>query len=314
MAESLNSWAVGPRSGMVPIGEYSLYLSASGPTRQNVNGSLQPAVIIEAGLCSGQSEWVAVQRLIAQKARVYAYDRAGYGRSDPSPHPLTAENRMSDLKSLLDAAEIPPPYVLIGHSYGGVLVREFLRQHGSQLVAGMVIVDSSKARTPLPEGWFTLIGDSSYHAIVGLDENQVLSLEEYQATKHDEERNGPTAQLEEACIFESTAKVNEFIGEGDQVLGDKALSVVFANESHDFRKVYEFGVKHGYGTKEAQDLLGQRLEEMEMVDEEGQRAHLSMSSRSRFVYAEGNARTHNLQFVAPEVIRDEVFWVLGISD
>lgn len=313
MTESLNSWTVGSRNGMVRVGEYSLNLSASGPTRQKLNGSLQPAVIIEAGLCSGQSEWVAVQGLIAQKARVYAYDRAGYGRSDPSPHQLTAENRMSDLKALLDAADIPPPYVLVGHSYGGVLVREFLRQHGSQLVAGMIIVDSPKARTPLPEGWFTLVGNDSYHAIVGLDENQVLSLEEYQAAKDDEERNGPTAQLEESCIFESTAKVNEFI-KGDQVLGDKPLSVIFANESHDFRKVYEFGAKHGHGTKEAQDRLRQRLEDMEKVDEEGQRAHLSMSSRSRFVYATGNARTHNLQYVAPEVIRDEVFWVLGISD
>ncbi|KAJ5261413.1 hypothetical protein N7478_012008 [Penicillium angulare] len=314
MKESQVSWTIGTRHGTLSIGAHRLYLSASGPTRQSTNGILQPAVIIEAGLCSGEREWIAVERLIAEKARVYAYDRAGYGRSDPSPDPLTAENRIMELTHLLENANVEPPYVLVGHSYGGVLVREFLRQHGKEKVAGMVIVDSSRVRTPLPSDWPSLVGDSEYPAIVGLDKNHVLSTEEYEAVKEDGHRNLPTAQLEESFMVASTEKVNDAIPEGPRALGDNRLSVIFGNESIDFQKLYDFGIAHGFGTKQAQDNLARRLEDMEKVDEQGQRAHLQMSSQSRFVYARGDARTHNLQYVAPEVIRDEVFWVLGLSD
>lgn len=64
------------------------------------------------------------------------------------------------------------------------------------------------------------------------------------------------------------------------------------------------------GTVEARDALAQRLLDMEDIDEMGQREHLSLSSRSRFVFAEGVARTHNMHFVMPELIVDEVRWVL----
>ncbi|KAJ5116559.1 alpha/beta-hydrolase [Penicillium angulare] len=219
-----------------------------------------------------------------------------------------------ELTRLLEVANIEPPYVLVGHSYGGVLVREFLRQHGKEKVAGMAIVDSSRVRTPLPSDWPSLMGDFQYPAIVGLDENHVLSAEEYEAVKEDEHRNLPTAQVEESCMVASTEKVNCAIPEGFQALGDSRLSVIFGNESVDFQKVYNFGIANGFGTQEARNSLARRLEDMEKVDEEGQRAHLQMSSQSRFVYARGKARTHNLQYVEPEIIRDEIFWVLGLAE
>ncbi|RAH69768.1 alpha/beta fold hydrolase [Aspergillus aculeatinus CBS 121060] len=314
-------WNKGTHSALVPLPERgpSLFLSAAGPERQKRNGSLPPAVIIEAGLGSSHVEWVAVQRLIAARARVYTYDRAGYGRSSEPPSPLlllppTAHNRVRELTQLLDAAQIPPPYVLIGHSYGGVLVREFLRQRGPDVVVGMVIVDSPRAQTPLPADWPSLMGDSDYYAVVGLDENVAVAPEEYRAIKEDEVRNRATAEAELALIAASTKELNEAIPEGVQALGNGRLSVIFANESVDFGKVYAYGVEHGHGSEEARRRLAERLAVMEEMDERGQRAHLSLSSRSRFVYATGKARTHNLQLVAPEVIRDEVFWVLGLVD
>ncbi|KAF8849135.1 hypothetical protein BDZ45DRAFT_697803 [Acephala macrosclerotiorum] len=62
--------------------------------------------------------------------------------------------------------------------------------------------------------------------------------------------------------------------------------------------------------EEAREALRKRLEDMVEVDKKGQRAHLSLSSQSRFVYAEGHARTHNLQLVYPQLIAGEVRWVL----
>ncbi|KAJ5950105.1 hypothetical protein N7454_001689 [Penicillium verhagenii] len=313
MGETQLPWNAGTHDGLVSIGSHKLHLYASGPTRQTLNGTYQPAVIIEAGLGSSQSEWVAVQRLIAAKARVYTYDRAGYGRSQASPLPPTAQNRVLELTHLLDAAAIEPPYILVGHSYGGVLIREFLRRHPEK-VAGMVIVDSSRVRTRLPTSWPNLMGPSSYPAIVGLDRNHILSSEEYETVERDQSRNMATAQVEEGFIASSTEAVNTAIPLGYQALGQKPLSVIFANESVDFGKIYDFSVTHGYGSITEQEEMRERLTDMEQVDEQGQRAHLGMSSRSRFVYAQDKGRTHNVQIVAPEMIRDEVFWALGITE
>lgn len=298
----------------VSIGTHSLCLSAAGPERRaRDDGTLPPAVLIEAGLGSGRSEWVAVQRLVSHRARVYSYDRAGYGESEKSSAELTAENRVRELSQLLEQAQISPPYVLIGHSYGGVLVREFLRVHGKDAVAGMVIVDSARTRTPIPANAESLAGNRSYHSIVGLDDNYAVTSEEYAKIKQDEANNSSVASLEGRLMDESTSRVNRAMPVNYQALGACRLSVIFANESLDFRKLYDFAVAHGYGSKETRDALAERLQDMEQVDEAGQRAHLALSSQSRFVYAEGKARTHNLQYVAPEVIAREVFWVLGLT-
>ncbi|OOF94078.1 hypothetical protein ASPCADRAFT_6835 [Aspergillus carbonarius ITEM 5010] len=307
-------WQSGTHAGLVSLGTHSLYLVGAGPPRPMTRtGHLQPAIIIEAGHCSGQAEWVAVSRSIAQRARVYRYDRAGYGRSEASPVAYSAANRVRDLAQLLNVAEIAPPYVLVGHSYGGVLVREFVRQY-PELVAGMVLVDSARSMMVLPTGWESLLGEDSYYAVVGLDANHVMGEEEYQAIKEDERRNLPAARLEGALVEESTKEVNEAMPEGCLVLGDHRVSVIFANMSVDFRKIYDHAVENEIGTEDAQRQLAVRLEDMAQVDEAGQRAHLGLSRQSRFVYAEGKARTHNLQYVAPEVIRDEVFWVLGLTE
>jgi hypothetical protein len=131
--------------------------------------------------------------------------------------------------------------------------------------------------------------------------------------KRDDEGNEVTIQAEEKCLKESTERVNEKV-RGKQVLGDGRLSVIFGNESVDFTKVYEWGVKHGNWTPEAREALRKRLEDMGDIDEKGQRENLSLSSESRFIYAEGIARTHNIQAVQPELIAKEVKWVIeGLS-
>ncbi|GKZ24240.1 hypothetical protein AbraIFM66951_002301 [Aspergillus brasiliensis] len=315
---SPSPWLSGTHSGHITIDGNHIFLSASGPERQTINNNnnntLQPAVIIEGGLGSSHSEWVVVQRLIAERARVYTYDRAGYGLSDVSPREPTAQNRVYELSRVLEEAEIEPPYVLVGQSYGGVLIREFLRVHTKSKVVGMVIVDSWREPNPLPRGWFSLLGGVGFDAVLGLDVNHEFSEEEYQRVKEDEVRNEAMFSVEEGFVAKSMEEVNAGLPVGVQALGDGRLSVVFGNRSVDFRKVLEFGTANGYGTQEVRESLAKRLETMEGVDEESQRTHLSLSRQSRFVYARGKAQTHNVHYVAPELIRDEVFWVLGLTD
>lgn len=105
-------------------------------------GSGQPVTVFESGLGGFSLEWGEVQQRVAGHGRVCAYDRAGYGWSDPGPLPRTATRNVTELHRLLEAAGETPPYVLVGHSYGGIIVRLFA-QYYPQEVAGVVLLDAS---------------------------------------------------------------------------------------------------------------------------------------------------------------------------
>lgn len=96
---------------------------------------------------------------------------------------------------------------------------------------------------------------------------------------------------------------------GRQLLAEERLSVVFCDESNDFRKVYDFALERGIGTEEAREELRHRLEDMSIVDEWAMRGHMALSSNSRFLEAEGKAKTHNVHLVAPELVSQEIEWV-----
>lgn len=110
-------------------------------------GSGSPTVILEAGSGAGSDDWSEVQPGLARATRTCAYDRAGLGNSlpvlgsPPFPGVHDASADVSDLERLLEHARITSPYVLVGRSYGGLLVRLFAhtRPHGT---AGMVLVDA----------------------------------------------------------------------------------------------------------------------------------------------------------------------------
>jgi pimeloyl-ACP methyl ester carboxylesterase len=105
-------------------------------------GTGSPTVILEAGLGASSMSWGPIFEDITFFTRVCAYDRAGLGWSDPLPTPIYRYQVAESLHTLLDKASIPGPYLLVGHSLGGVYVRAFAERYPSQ-VAGMVLIDSS---------------------------------------------------------------------------------------------------------------------------------------------------------------------------
>jgi len=123
-----------PPGRLVDIGGYRLHLYCIG------EGS--PAVILEAGGGNPWLSWYKVQPQAAQFTRVCSYDRAGLGWSDPSPKPRTTKVIAEELHTLLHNAGITGPFLLVGHSLGGMDVRMFASQYPSEVV-GMVLVDSS---------------------------------------------------------------------------------------------------------------------------------------------------------------------------
>jgi pimeloyl-ACP methyl ester carboxylesterase len=105
-------------------------------------GSGDPVVIFEAGMGAAASSWIPVQRRVAQQLRTVSYDRAGFGGSDPDTAPRTLERIAADLSALLLGLDITEPVVLVGHSWGGPILRAFAhaRPHS---VAGLVLVDAT---------------------------------------------------------------------------------------------------------------------------------------------------------------------------
>jgi pimeloyl-ACP methyl ester carboxylesterase len=104
-------------------------------------GSGSPAVVLESGISASSLNWRRVQTEIAEFARVCSYDRSGLGWSELSDQPCTPMSLAAQLHSLLRAAELRPPYVLVGHSFGGLVVRAFAARFPDE-TAGIVLVDA----------------------------------------------------------------------------------------------------------------------------------------------------------------------------
>lgn len=115
------------------VGDHRLHL--------NCQGSGSPTVVIDAGAGDWSSSWGVVQREIADLTKVCTYDRAGYGWSEPAPGRMTAQRSAGELHALLGRAGVPGPFVLAGHSAGGLTVRLFAHDFPDE-VAGVVFIDS----------------------------------------------------------------------------------------------------------------------------------------------------------------------------
>jgi pimeloyl-ACP methyl ester carboxylesterase len=122
-----------PRIGRaVDIGGRALNIYCSG------EGS--PAVVLESDAFAPGYSWVFIQREIAKTTRACWYDRAGYGWSDPGPAPRTSVRTAADLRLLLRAAGVAPPYLLVGDRFGGFNVRAYTGLYPDD-VGGVVLVD-----------------------------------------------------------------------------------------------------------------------------------------------------------------------------
>jgi pimeloyl-ACP methyl ester carboxylesterase len=134
IAAELAERAYPPPGEMVDVGGYSLHI--------NCVGQGSPTVVLDAGSGGFSAQWVRVQREVSGTTRVCAYDRAGMGWSEMGPEPRDARQITSELHTLLSKADIDGPYVLVGHSFGGLYMQTYANRYPDE-VAGVALVDSS---------------------------------------------------------------------------------------------------------------------------------------------------------------------------
>lgn len=130
-----------PPGLLVDVGGFRLHAQVAG--RDNPG----PTVILDAGMISFSSNWAWVQPEVARTAPVVAIDRAGLGWSDVGPNPRDAGSSARELHTALTKLGLPAPYVVVGHSYGGLTARAFAALYPDE-VMGMVLVDASH-----PDQW-----------------------------------------------------------------------------------------------------------------------------------------------------------------
>lgn len=125
---------VAMRGQLVDVGPYRLHLECT--------GSGSPTVILEPGGGGSAASMGLIAPAVARDTRVCVYDRAGRGWSDFAASPPDGAQIATDLHTLLHRAHVPGPYVLAGHSFGGLYVRAYAAQY-PQDVAGLVLLDST---------------------------------------------------------------------------------------------------------------------------------------------------------------------------
>jgi pimeloyl-ACP methyl ester carboxylesterase len=265
-------------SDLSPAGRYirlrthRLYIHCMGDT--------QPAVVIDTGLGGSSLEWFQVQQALAKRLRVCTYDRAGYGWSDPGPSPRITSRIVEELHKLLNKAQVPPPYVLIGHSFGGFTARYFATLYPDQVV-GVVLVDSSH---PDQSRRMSVLAIHAKAKRSARDRIDIASLTQ-RADLPEEIRLAFYLNSRRKALFAQMDEIKSF-----------ALSAAEVGAAGPFPNVPLVVLSHGRHIWPA----GPHGDRMEAIWRELQRSLSSLAPRSHHIVAERSG--HNIHLDQPELV------------
>jgi pimeloyl-ACP methyl ester carboxylesterase len=290
-----------PIGQMLDIGGYRLHM--------HVEGQGSPTVVLDAGAGGIGLTWELVRPAIAKVTRVIAYDRAGLGWSDPSPKPRQADVMAEELHTMLVNAKISGPYILVGHSLGGPVVRQFTAKYPNE-VAGLVMVDSAHEqqvkRFPkqLVKMVTSMMGMMNVMAV--MNKLGLFALKPALIPLDDKGRlpselaaqlRGVMASSEHhmKALIAETQSVYEARAQPVSSLGDLPLTVI----------------SHGQlDTNAVPPSLGQEVrDEYERAWQQLQKEITALSTRGRRIVAEQSG--HNVIFDQPEVIIESILEMIS---
>ena len=299
---------------LVNIGTHSLALYTHGPAPSS---SKDPVVLFVSGVSTSSLNWAAVTRLLPPSLRSYTYDRAGFSSSELSPLAPTAENIALELSRLIERAPISNPLIIVGHSWAGVLVNEFIALTGNgPHIAGLVLVDANHETTlqvldPNDANLEAISAGVEAYSAKGIEAEHKLTQEEWDAFVSDEatEKFKLQEQKEDdeySPSFETLRKKE--LGKRQPLLGDKPVYVIGGMRSRDWSGMYKAGVAKGNGTEEQRSHVREMIRTAGEKTERLMKEHLKLSTKGKLVFAYESG--HFVQLTQPDIVVDGVKWVL----
>ena len=277
---------------LVDVGGYKLHI--------NCTGQGNPTVILEAGQGDYSLIWAYVQPEIAKTNRVCSYDRAGYGWSEPSPYPRTANAEMEELHTLLVNANVRGPYLLVGHSLGGMLVRVFAHNYPDEVV-GMVLVDSFHEERPIRNPKLTKLNQNAakqFRLLALLSSTGIMAL----APQSIPNRGLPDNEYAQfQAITATTGYFNTFIAEIFAVPESAAEVLTLNITSFGNLPLIVISPGHGDTVASFSDIENQQLWAAFQVQ---QSELVALSTVSKQIIAEQSG--HDIQFDQPDLVIDAI--------
>ncbi|KAF2756556.1 alpha/beta-hydrolase [Pseudovirgaria hyperparasitica] len=280
-----------------------------------------PLIIIFPGYGDVAYSWHRVVSLLALRFSVLTYDRSGLGASLRGPNRALAAVAASELCQALSNRSAPPvplpspPYVLLAHSYGALVAREFLALdsplgRAGECVKGMVLVDpaSEKQHEYFDFELVDRIGEGvSLARATGLRAKSRFTDEEWRTRVRLMTGGLPAAKEEGANFVEHCRSVRALRQIERRALGKRPLSVVLARSRLDYEAVLTAGVARGNGTVEEREKMRSLLGVWDAETRRLAAEQLGMSENAKLVEVECG---HNVHLLRPDVVAGEVEWVM----
>jgi pimeloyl-ACP methyl ester carboxylesterase len=295
-----------PPGKLVDAGGHLLHL--------NVSGKGGPAVVFENGTYDFSFIWSLVQPEVSKFTQVVSYDRAGYAWSEPGPLPRTSHQMAFELRTALRNAGVKPPYILVGQSFGGFLVRAFARHYPTE-VAGMILVDvlneDSKVnvgggkrmrirefakglKSPEPQlitDRHTIVKDDTIVLNTTIDpplDKLPKNIQELQVWAQSQKKSSKAVQKEMEWSPEDVADMYANRGKKEYMLGDIPLIVISRGSG-------------GYEGPDAEALESERVTLQQDL--------ARLSSNSKHIIAKNSG--HNIHIEDPQIVVDAIKQVVG---
>ena len=298
---------------LIDVGGWRLHLNCTGDNKGNA-----PTVVLESGAGGFSFDWSLVQPGVAQFTRVCSYDRAGNAWSDLGPRPRTMKQIAYELHTALMKADIKGPYVLVGQSIGGLLIRTFAAQYPEK-VAGMVLVDSTHE-----DGLFSINGKlqrmretSQNRTIPPIQTtisaaDKVLSLEERQQAENFLKQIGPPKveprlppDIQQVRLW-ALAQPQHYVADNDPYWGEEFAEIYAARQTQEYPlgDIPLIVLIAGKNDKVPPNVS---VEQWEKFNEEKRQQKMdlaALSRNSKFVIDEKSG--HEIHLDNPELVIDAI--------